>query len=92
MHNVDLIFLDIETSVISGFDFLDGLRIKPQIIFITSKAEYAMTAFDCDATDYIQKPIAINRFNASVNKLLIYISLKVILRKTTVNLFLLKTS
>jgi two-component system LytT family response regulator len=29
MHNVDLIFLLIETSVISGFDFLDGLRIKP---------------------------------------------------------------
>jgi DNA-binding LytR/AlgR family response regulator len=51
-----------------------------------------MTAFDCDATDYIQKPIAIDRFNASVKKLLNYISLKMILRKTTVNLFLLKTS
>jgi two-component system LytT family response regulator len=27
--------------VISGFDFIDGLKIKPQVIFITSKAEYA---------------------------------------------------
>jgi DNA-binding LytR/AlgR family response regulator len=68
IHNVDLIFLDIEMPVISGFDFLDGLKIKPQIIFITSKSEYAMKAFDYDATDYLQKPIAIDRFNASVKR------------------------
>jgi two-component SAPR family response regulator len=53
IHNVDLIFLDIEMPVISGFDFLDGLKVKPQIVFITSKAEYAMKAL-IDATDYLQ--------------------------------------
>ena len=68
IHNIDLIFLDIEMPVISGFDFLDGLKTKPQIIFITSKAEYAMKAFDYDATDYLQKPIALERFNASVKR------------------------
>ncbi|WP_220761537.1 LytTR family DNA-binding domain-containing protein [Flavobacterium sp. UMI-01] len=68
IHNVDLIFLDIEMPVISGFDFLDGLKTKPQIIFVTSKAEYAMKAFDYDATDYLQKPIALDRFNASVKR------------------------
>jgi DNA-binding LytR/AlgR family response regulator len=68
IHNVDLIFLDIEMPVISGFDFLDGLKIKPQIVFITSKAEYAMKAFDYDATDYLQKPISIDRFSASVKR------------------------
>ncbi len=68
IHNIDLIFLDIEMPVISGFDFLDGLKTKPQIIFITSKAEYAMKAFDYDATDYLQKPIALDRFNASVKR------------------------
>jgi two-component system LytT family response regulator len=76
IHNVDLIFLDIEMPVISGFDFLDGLKIKPQIIFITSKAEYAMKAFDYDATDYLQKPIAIDRFNASVRRAIDLYSLK----------------
>jgi DNA-binding LytR/AlgR family response regulator len=70
VHTIDLIFLDIEMPVISGFDFLDGLKIKPQIIFITSKAEYAMKAFDYDATDYLQKPIALDRFNASVKRAL----------------------
>jgi two-component system LytT family response regulator len=68
IHDVDLIFLDVEMPVISGFDFLDGLKTKPQIVFITSKAEYAMKAFDYDATDYLQKPIAIDRFNSAVKR------------------------
>lgn len=76
IQNVDLIFLDIEMPVISGFDFLDGLKTKPQIIFITSKAEYAMKAFDYDATDYLQKPISIERFNASVKRAMDLHSLK----------------
>jgi DNA-binding LytR/AlgR family response regulator len=67
-HNVDLLFLDIEMPVISGFDFIDGLKEKPQVIFITSKAEYALKAFDYDATDYLQKPISLDRFNASVKR------------------------
>ncbi|HEU4496875.1 MAG TPA: LytTR family DNA-binding domain-containing protein [Flavobacterium sp.] len=65
---VDLVFLDIEMPVISGFDLLDGLKAKPQIIFITSKAEYAVKAFDYDATDYLQKPISPQRFNAAVKR------------------------
>ncbi|RRJ90187.1 LytR/AlgR family response regulator transcription factor [Flavobacterium macacae] len=65
---VDLIFLDIEMPVINGFDLLDGLKIKPQIIFITSKAEYAVKAFDYDATDYLQKPISPQRFSAAVKR------------------------
>lgn len=65
---VDLIFLDIEMPVINGFDLLDGLKVKPQIIFITSKAEYAVKAFDYDATDYLQKPISPQRFSAAVKR------------------------
>jgi two-component system LytT family response regulator len=68
VNAVDLIFLDIEMPVINGFAFLDVLKVKPQIIFITAKAEYALKAFDYDATDYLQKPITIERFNASVRR------------------------
>ncbi len=67
---VDLIFLDIEMPVINGFELLDLLTNKPQIIFITGKTEYAMKAFDYDATDYLHKPITIKRFNTAVNKAL----------------------
>jgi DNA-binding LytR/AlgR family response regulator len=68
IHSIDLIFLDIEMPIINGFDFLDGLKQKPQIIFITSKADYAVKAFDYDATDYLQKPISVDRFDSSVKR------------------------
>lgn len=71
IHHVDLIFLDIEMPVIDGFDFLDGLKSKPQIIFITAKADYALKAFDYDATDYLQKPISLARFDAAVKRAMI---------------------
>lgn len=66
--SVDLLFLDIEMPVINGFNLLDGLKEKPQIIFITAKAEYAVKAFDYDATDYLQKPITKERFNAAIKR------------------------
>ena len=65
---VDLIFLDIEMPLINGFDLLDGLKNKPQIIFITSKADYAVKAFDYEATDFLQKPISKERFLKAVKK------------------------
>ena len=70
VNTIDLIFLDVEMPVISGFDFIDGLKIKPQVIFITSKPEYAVKAFDYEATDYLQKPINAVRFDASIKKAL----------------------
>lgn len=65
---VDLLFLDVEMPILNGFDFLDSLKIKPQVIFITSKPEYAVKAFDYQATDYIQKPINAARFETSIKK------------------------
>lgn len=70
-HVVDLIFLDVEMPIISGFDLLDGLKKKPQIIFVTGKSDYAMKAFDYDATDYLQKPINQERFEIAIAKSLI---------------------
>jgi DNA-binding LytR/AlgR family response regulator len=67
-NSMDLLFLDIEMPVVSGFDFLDGLKTKPQVIFITAKPEYAVKAFDYDATDYLQKPITNARFDAAINR------------------------
>jgi two-component system, LytTR family, response regulator len=65
---IDLLFLDVEMPILNGFDFLDGLEHKPQIIFITSKADYALKAFDYDATDYLKKPLTKERFDAAINR------------------------
>jgi len=69
-HKVDIIFLDIEMPHLTGFELLDILNDKPQIIFVTGKTEYAFKAFNYDATDYLQKPITKKRFNTSIEKAL----------------------
>lgn len=65
---VDLIFLDIEMPILTGFELLDDLPNKPQIIFVTGKTKYAFKAFDYDAVDYIHKPVNRERFNNAVSK------------------------
>lgn len=65
---VDLIFLDVEMPILSGFDLLDDLKTKPQIIFVTGKTQYAYKAFDYEAIDYIQKPVTRDRFTKAVSK------------------------
>ncbi len=69
-NEVDLVLLDVEMPDLNGFDLLDGLKHKPKIIFISSKAEYALKAFDYEAADYLKKPIDIERFNIAIKKVI----------------------
>lgn len=65
---VDLIFLDVEMPEISGIEFLDTIKNKPLVIFVTSKEEYAVKAFEHEAVDYVVKPLDFPRFLKAVNK------------------------
>ena len=67
-NEIDLIFLDVEMPIISGFDLLESLENPPQVILITGKPDYALKAFDYDVTDYLHKPITMARFDASVKR------------------------
>lgn len=67
-NEIDLIFLDVEMPIISGFDLLESLDNSPQVILITGKPDYALKAFDYDVTDYLHKPITMSRFDSSVRR------------------------
>lgn len=67
-HSVDLVFLDIEMPELSGLEFLEQVTTLPQIIFTTSKTEYAYEAFEYSITDYLKKPINFTRFQQAVEK------------------------
>ncbi|MGB3775319.1 LytR/AlgR family response regulator transcription factor [Flavimarina sp. Hel_I_48] len=67
---VDLIFLDIEMPILTGFDLLDDLVHKPQIVFVTGKTKYAYKAFNYNAIDYLRKPLTKDRFMNAVHKAL----------------------
>ncbi|MAN26839.1 MULTISPECIES: LytR/AlgR family response regulator transcription factor [Mesonia] len=73
---IDLVFLDIEMPILSGFDLLDNLKVKPEIIFITGKTQYAFQAFNYQAIDYLQKPVSRERFNQAVEKAIDQYTLK----------------
>ncbi|OJJ23930.1 DNA-binding response regulator [marine bacterium AO1-C] len=76
-HSVDLIFLDIQMPEVSGIDFLRELNPSPQVIFTTSYSEFAVEAFNLEATDYLLKPIEFSRFLKAVNKVFKQLALPV---------------
>ncbi|WP_034256168.1 LytR/AlgR family response regulator transcription factor [Arenibacter latericius] len=67
-NEVDLIFLDIEMPLVSGFDLLESLNVIPQIIVISASADHAMKAFDYNVADYLKKPVDKKRFDNAVKK------------------------
>lgn len=66
--DVDLLFLDIRMPVLNGIEFLKTLKNAPLIIFTTAYQEYAVTAFDLAACDYLLKPFSLDRFIIAVDK------------------------
>jgi two-component system, LytTR family, response regulator len=75
-NQVDLIFLDIVMPQITGPEFLKTLYNPPMVIFTTAFREYASDAFECDAVDYLVKPIVFERFSKAVNKAFQLIKMK----------------
>ncbi|HEU4610287.1 MAG TPA: LytTR family DNA-binding domain-containing protein [Chitinophagaceae bacterium] len=67
-HPADLLFLDVEMPGATGFDLLDQLAYKPQVILTTSKPEYAFNAFEYHVTDFLKKPFTYQRFLEALQK------------------------
>ncbi|WDE02329.1 LytR/AlgR family response regulator transcription factor [Thalassomonas actiniarum] len=65
---VDLIMLDIEMPVLTGFDFLSLLPEKPQVVITSAYQEYALEGFNMDVTDYLLKPFRFDRFKQAIDK------------------------
>jgi len=64
----DLVFLDIQMPKITGFEMIELLDFKPQIIFTTAYDQYALKAFEMNAVDYLLKPFSKDRMMAAIDK------------------------
>ncbi len=69
--NPDLIFLDIQMPVKTGFELLEELDKVPAVIFTTAFNDFAIRAFEVNALDYLLKPIDPKRLSDAIQKLLL---------------------
>lgn len=56
-----LIFLDIVMPGATGLEVLEELNYEPKVIFTTAHDQYAVTAFELGALDYVLKPFGRER-------------------------------
>lgn len=67
--SVDLLLLDIEMPGMTGLDLIKNLGSKrPVIIFVSSKKEYALEAFELNVADYLLKPATVSRFIQAIDR------------------------
>lgn len=65
----DVLFMDIQMPEMTGLEVLKRINYRPHIIFTTAYDQYAVTAFELNALDYLLKPFTRARFNAAVDRL-----------------------
>ncbi|MGD2152417.1 MAG: LytTR family DNA-binding domain-containing protein [Gemmatimonadales bacterium] len=66
----DIVFLDIRMPDLDGFGVLEriGAEQRPVIVFTTAYDEYAVDAFDVQATDYVLKPFGEDRVKEATER------------------------
>lgn len=67
-EKIDLIFLDINMPQLSGIELMSLLPEGIVVIFTTAYSEYAASAFDQSAADYLVKPFSFERFCKALEK------------------------
>lgn len=65
----DLVFLDIDLGVNSGFDLLEKIDTGFKVVFVTAHNEFAIRAFEVNALDYLLKPVWPDRLGNCIRKL-----------------------
>ena len=66
----DVVFMDIQMPELTGLEVLRRLSCPPEIVFTTAYDQYAVTAFELNAVDYLLKPFTRARLDAAVARLL----------------------
>lgn len=61
-------FLDINMQEMTGIELVKLFRSKTSVIFTTAFQEYALDAFNLEATDFLLKPFTYDRFLQAVNR------------------------
>jgi DNA-binding LytR/AlgR family response regulator len=65
----DLVFLDLQMPVMSGFEVIQNLQDDlPVVVIVTAFDQHAIRAFEAGAVDYLLKPVTAARLKAAVTR------------------------
>ena len=73
-NTYDIIFLDINMPIISGVELMELQPKRPLTIVTTAYSDFALSAYQNDAIDYLLKPISFEKFSKAIEKAKIYSS------------------
>lgn len=73
---IDVLFLDIDMPEMNGLDFRKQAMAVPVCIYITAHPEHAVESFELDTLDFIVKPIKLDRFTQTMQRIEDYMELK----------------
>lgn len=71
-HEADIIFLDIQMPGVNGLQMAEKLmHISPDtdVVFVTAYEQYALTAFELSAVDYLLKPVNPERLERTLDRI-----------------------
>src|SRR5580658_10755697 len=66
----DLVFLDLQMPVMSGFEVIQHMRglPPPVVVIVTAFDQHAIQAFEAGAIDYLLKPVHTARLTRAVDR------------------------
>jgi DNA-binding LytR/AlgR family response regulator len=75
-EKIDILFLDIDMPNMSGLDFRKQTMQVPICVYITSHPEHAVESFELEALDFVIKPINLDRFSKTVERIEAFLEIK----------------
>ena len=68
-NRLDVVFLDVKLRGETGFDYLERCSApRPHIIFVTAHDAHAVRGFECNALDYLLKPVNPRRLTEALKR------------------------
>lgn len=65
---VDVVLLDIRMPEVSGLTLARDLAQRPLVVFVTAHEEHGAAAYDTGATDYLVKPVTVDRLERAMQR------------------------
>ncbi|BDU24460.1 MULTISPECIES: LytTR family DNA-binding domain-containing protein [unclassified Flavobacterium] len=75
-EKIDILFLDIDMPGLNGIEFRKQTLEIPVCVFITAHPEHAVESFQIETLDFIVKPLKLDRFTQTVNRIEEFMEIK----------------